>query len=364
MANLFLGFDTSHYPGSGLMQSIYESTNLLFCGFYLAPSPGHTTTSWMSPPGETPPQVAMAAVLRSQGWGLLPIYFGRQTADVPSLPSDAYNNLDSTGGAADAADAITLAKGAGLTDGVLFLDIETSTLQTDMTEYALAWIDSVDAAQYNPGIYAHGNYVGAILAQRPTVMPWVVKFSASAQPQFDPTTGALLPPGSDMSGSSINNALAWQFILDWQGPLQFTDVDGASQQIGNLDFNVSTAIDPSSPLTIIGNARGKRCQFVTNITTDVANVLSGQSFQLTMTIDGAAPWPNGTFIRLNAQPSDPNLPGDPVALPSHLRIPVGQMTTTISVATSAPSQQTQVTISAQALFQDFPVQVQVTLSGP
>src|SRR4051812_29660855 len=126
MGELTVGFDRGNFPGSDLMQALFESTNLSFCGVYLAPSPGHVDRGWMDGVRESPP-APIPEVLRAQGWSLAPIYYGRQTADIPNPNPGVHENLDAAGGRADALEAKSLAAAAGLADGVIYLDIETST---------------------------------------------------------------------------------------------------------------------------------------------------------------------------------------------------------------------------------------------
>lgn len=54
------GFDRSTYPGDTEMQGLWTNTSLAFTGFYLAPAPDHSDTSWMG----------KRAKLKSMGWGL------------------------------------------------------------------------------------------------------------------------------------------------------------------------------------------------------------------------------------------------------------------------------------------------------
>lgn len=62
------GFDRYAYPGDTEMQGLWTNTSLAFTGFYLAPAPDHSDTSWMG----------KRAKLKSMGWGFVVIYVGRQ----------------------------------------------------------------------------------------------------------------------------------------------------------------------------------------------------------------------------------------------------------------------------------------------
>jgi len=53
------GFDRSQYPGDVVMECLRTNANLVWCGYYLGPSPSHGGTSWMD----------TRATLASTGWG-------------------------------------------------------------------------------------------------------------------------------------------------------------------------------------------------------------------------------------------------------------------------------------------------------
>jgi len=107
----YYGFDKSDYPGDDVMQAWWTNSPFYFVGFYLAPAPHHTGTGWMN----------KRATLKSQGWGFLPIYSGRQISD---------SNLTEQQGRTDAQNAATLARNAGFSyNTVIYLDIEQQLLQ-------------------------------------------------------------------------------------------------------------------------------------------------------------------------------------------------------------------------------------------
>jgi hypothetical protein len=43
----FVGFDCLAYPGTDEMTWLKANTNLGWCGFYLAPAPSHSDSSWI-----------------------------------------------------------------------------------------------------------------------------------------------------------------------------------------------------------------------------------------------------------------------------------------------------------------------------
>ena len=101
----FYGMDLAAYPGDDVMQAWWNNSPFYYTGFYLGPAPYHPDTSFMDE----------RQVLVDQGWGLLPIYLGRQADSC---------NLDQ--GIEDGDDAVNLAASAGFPrNNVIFLDIET-----------------------------------------------------------------------------------------------------------------------------------------------------------------------------------------------------------------------------------------------
>ncbi|WP_223879189.1 glycoside hydrolase domain-containing protein [Chitinimonas arctica] len=69
----FAGFDTSTFPGVQKMAWLKANTNLVWCGYYLAPAPSHPGTSWMG----------QRAALQAAGWGIAPVYVGQQLSSQP-----------------------------------------------------------------------------------------------------------------------------------------------------------------------------------------------------------------------------------------------------------------------------------------
>jgi len=97
----FVGFDCLTYPGIDEMTWLKANTNLGWCGFYLAPAPSHSDSSWR---GSRSDLVAL-------GWGLLPIYVGQQTTGPGS------HSVSGAQGTLDGGDAAALAAAAGFPNG-------------------------------------------------------------------------------------------------------------------------------------------------------------------------------------------------------------------------------------------------------
>ena len=120
------GFDRSQYPGAAKMALLKSSTNLVWCGFYLAPSPSHKDKGWMG----------QRATLVGQGWGIAPIYVGQQVIPPGSQrPSTAQ-------GTTDGKDAADLAAQAGFAGGTcVYLDLENGPpLPTKLSIIGCQWL--------------------------------------------------------------------------------------------------------------------------------------------------------------------------------------------------------------------------------
>ena len=104
---VYYGIDLSPYPGDQVMQAWWNDSPFCYTGFYLGPTAYHSDTSFMS----------KRQTLVNQGWGLLPIYVGRQ-ADS--------EHLDTPTGIADADEAVSLAvSNAFPLNTTIYLDVET-----------------------------------------------------------------------------------------------------------------------------------------------------------------------------------------------------------------------------------------------
>lgn len=136
-ADPYLGFDISGYPGDAAMSAWWANSPLFFTGFYLAPAPNHSDTSWMS----------KRSYLAGLGWGFAVVYVGRQAGQ---------SNLTYAQGQADADNAATLAGNAGFPSlATIFLDIETGgTLPNNLISYIQGWVAEIDGVSaYWAGVY-------------------------------------------------------------------------------------------------------------------------------------------------------------------------------------------------------------------
>src|ERR1700755_3469138 len=111
----FAGFDTDIYPGDSQMAWLKANTNLVWCGYYLAPAPSHHDTSWMG----------ARAALVAQGWGIAPVYLGQQT------PAPGSHNPSVGQGTTDGNNAAKLMTGEGFAPGsCVYLDLENGPPMT------------------------------------------------------------------------------------------------------------------------------------------------------------------------------------------------------------------------------------------
>ena len=161
-------------------------------------------------------------VLLSQGWGLLPIYVGRQ--------SDSQY-LNAQKGLADADDAVTLAVYAGFpVKTTIYLDIETAfPLDSDYMVYVSSWVHEVQSKGDDAGIYCNTCTADQLKnALGGSVEFWVAHYTENNLP------ASALSPGD----TGVTYAGTWQFAGDSE-----LTYEGFSMSI---DLDVSTSRDPST----------------------------------------------------------------------------------------------------------------------
>lgn len=155
------GFDTSIYPGDALMSALKAQTNLVWCGFYLAPAPSHPNASWMN----------RRQHLVDEGWGLAPVYVGQQEAGPGS------HEVSESRGETDGADACSLAISAGFPVGsVIYLDLEKGgPISGAAAHYLAAWARCVKNGQFKPGVYCSHTSAATALSTVPDLTLWVFR---------------------------------------------------------------------------------------------------------------------------------------------------------------------------------------------
>ena len=208
----FYGMDLGTYPGDDAMQTWWNDSPFYYAGFYLGPAPDHPDASYMG----------KRQVLVDQGWGLLPVYVGRQAAN-------RYLSVQS--GAIDADDAAGLMARAGFPGNTaVFLDIETShPLNASYLSYARAWVNEIQNQGYTAGIYC--NTCNA--SQLSNALSGNVKFWVAHYTCYNLPSSSTNPADS---GTSF--ATTWQFTGD-----SYLTYGGVSLDI---DLDTSTYTDPST----------------------------------------------------------------------------------------------------------------------
>ena len=220
----FAGFDSADFPGADVMAWLKANTNLVWCGYYLAPAPSHRSTSWMG----------QRAALQSAGWGVAPVYVGQQ------LKGPGSHVVTGAQGAIDGADAANLLAGEGFPAGsCVYLDLEDGPpFNPPRTDYVAAWVDAVAAAGFLPGVYCSHGFAANVRALRPAIRIWAYKVPITAQ---HPVPGTSFPE-SDPSGCGYPGAHIWQ--LDQNGVITV-----AAAQSGSLEVDLDTALtaNPGAP---------------------------------------------------------------------------------------------------------------------
>lgn len=205
------GFDQSIYPGDSWMQWLRSASPIAVTGFYLAPAPYHSDTSWM----------ATRAGLAAAGWGFLPVFVGLQ---------DGASSLSAQRGTTDGQSAASLMRSAGFpSDSTVFLDIETGgPISPPFEAYIDAWIAAVQGAGFIPGLYCSHLLIG--WAQARVSRIWSFHIPDNGGQTFDP---ANLPPGAIDPG-----AVATQYR-------QNVYLEGYAHDA--VDLNLCNSPDPSRP---------------------------------------------------------------------------------------------------------------------
>jgi len=218
----FAGFDASSYPGDAVMAWLLANTNLVWCGYYLAPAPSHGDTSWMG----------KRAALAAAGWGFAPTYLGQQVIRPGSLDPSAAN------GALDGAQAVSLMQSEGFAPGAcVYLDIENGPPLTQLQQdYTSAWCNTVANGGFTPGVYCSHLLAATVQNLCPAARIWAFKVPTNA-----PHAVTAPFPTPDPSGCGYAAAQAWQ--LDQNGT--FTLPPGVHPPLG-MDTSSALTADPSA----------------------------------------------------------------------------------------------------------------------
>jgi hypothetical protein len=189
------GFDRSAYPGDHLMTRLRHDTNFKWCGYYLFPTPSHTSDgSWMG----------KRAFLQGLGWGLAPLYVGQQVVPPGSRHPSAAQ------GTTDGREAVALMEAEGFPEGsFVYLDLENGPpLQPKQRDYVGTWCDAVRAGKYQAGVYVSHGMAAAVIGLRPQPPRiWAIRVTTT-DPHEVP--GPPFPAGDPGVGSHFPQAFMWQ----------------------------------------------------------------------------------------------------------------------------------------------------------
>jgi hypothetical protein len=245
----YLGFDRNDYPGDAAMKLLRR--DFAFTSYWLGPPPGEKTNTWRGKRG----------LLRSQGFGFLVLYRGRDSRELKNEAAAKGN------GTQDAKDAAVSAKAEGFpAKTIVFLDVEEGgRLPATYHAYLRAWFEALTSAGYLPGVYCSGIPVkegpGVTITTaediRTNFAPreFTIWAYNDACPPSPGCTFPQNPPSPERSG--ISSAAVWQFA---QSPRrkEFTSRCAATYyRNGNcyapgdtahawfLDLNSASSADPS-----------------------------------------------------------------------------------------------------------------------
>jgi hypothetical protein len=256
------GFDRNTYPGDAALPILRKS--FTFASYWLSPSPGEKTNTWLGKRG----------LLRSQGFGFLVLFRGPLTGELQSIWSESrFNRTDrlearaEKKGTADANQAASSAKKEGFPSRtVIFLDIEEGgRLPAVYDVYLRAWVDQLTGAGYRAGVYCSGIPVsegrGATIITADDIrnnigsrdlIYWIYNDACLPSPGCSFPQD---PPAPSKSG--ISYAAVWQFAqsprrkeFTARCPAKYAP-DGNCYAPGDtahkwfLDVNTATSADPS-----------------------------------------------------------------------------------------------------------------------
>ncbi len=245
----YLGFDRNIYPGDRALPILQKT--FVFTSYWLSPPPGEKTNTWLG----------KREFLRSQGFGFLVLYRGRESGELKNEVAARRN------GTQDARNAAAAAKREGFASGaIIFLDIEEGgRLPANYHTYLRVWSEELTRAGYHPGVYCSGIPV----KEGPDVAITTADDIRNQATSRDitiwaynvfcpPSPGCTFPPDPPPpSSSGIGYAAVWQFAQSPR-PKEFTAHCPANYAPdGNcyaprdsthewfLDVNTATSPDPS-----------------------------------------------------------------------------------------------------------------------
>ena len=135
----YLGFDRNNYPGDAALPALRKTFS--FCGYWLNTPPSAISNTWLD----------KRRKLLHSGFGFLVLFNGRKYAAIQDRDPQTLGRTDGLAAAA-------AARREGFPRGtIIFLDQEEGgRLLAVQRAYVLAWMDTLTASGYRPGIYCSG----------------------------------------------------------------------------------------------------------------------------------------------------------------------------------------------------------------
>jgi hypothetical protein len=135
-----LGFDRNIFPGTDALPVLRKT--FAFSSYWLSPPPGEKTNTWLG----------QRDALRSQGFGFLLLYRGRESSEVEAYSAAVEKGMG------DARNAASVAKSEGFpAQAIIFLDIEEGgRLPETYHVYLRAWSGELQRLGFRPGAYCSG----------------------------------------------------------------------------------------------------------------------------------------------------------------------------------------------------------------
>jgi hypothetical protein len=173
------------------------------------------------------------AAMTAAGWGLAPIYVGQQLAGPGS------HAVTRPQGAIDGGEAARLMSAEGFPAGsYVYLDLEDGPPFRDpRTDYVAAWVGTVKAAGYSPGVYCSYAFAEDVRRTCSTARIWAYRVSTTAPHPFP---GANFP---DLAPAACGyfGAHMWQLAQSCEIGL------GVAPRRLLADLSSSVAPEPSAP---------------------------------------------------------------------------------------------------------------------
>jgi len=136
----YLGFDRNDYPGDDNLKVLRQTFS--FAGYWLNNPPGEGGNSW----------IGKRKAVEAAGFGFLVLFNGRLYANLKNVPRATAL------GKSDAQAAVAATRREGFPQKiVIFLDQEQGgRMLPEQKAYLFAWVDEVNAAGFQAGIYCSG----------------------------------------------------------------------------------------------------------------------------------------------------------------------------------------------------------------